>query len=226
MLIPSRAPHPISDHTDLMQLRQVGPHAVLIEVSDTSAAHRVARWVMGTLGGFREVVPAAGSVLVDGLADPEVLVGMIPEITAAAATAAGTPSLETGPTVSIPVTYDGPDLVDIARAWQLSADDVVRRHTSIEFVSAFCGFSPGFAYLEGLPAGSEVARLTTPRTRVPAGSVALADRWCAVYPSSSPGGWRIIGTTSANLWDQNNSQPALLPPGTRVRFCEARGAEG
>lgn len=86
-------------------------------------------------------------------------------------------------------------------------------------MSAFCGFSPGFAYLSGLD--HAVPRLATPRTRVPAGSVALAGRWCGVYPGDSPGGWRVIGRTDAVLWEPDRAQPALLAPGVRVRFRDA-----
>jgi len=96
---------------------------------------------------------------------------------------------------------------------------VVARHQRTEFVAAFCGFSPGFAYLSGLE--TDVRRLPTPRTRVPAGSVALAGRWCGVYPTDSPGGWRIIGHTEVKLWTPAHDRPALLSPGTRVRFRDA-----
>jgi KipI family sensor histidine kinase inhibitor len=92
----------------------------------------------------------------------------------------------------------------------------VARHRDTTFVSAFCGFAPGFAYLSGL--GTSVPRLATPRTRVPAGSVALAGTWCGVYPVTSPGGWQVIGHTDATLWDPGRAEPALLSPGTRARF--------
>ncbi len=98
----------------------------------------------------------------------------------------------TGPSVEMAVTYDGPDLPFVAAQWGCPVDEVVARHQRTEFVSAFCGFAPGFAYLSGLD--HDVPRLATPRTRVPAGSVALAGRWCGVYPGDSPGGWRLIGT--------------------------------
>ena len=86
---------------------------------------------------------------------------------------------------------------------------------------AFCGFTPGFAYLRGLDPVLVVPRLATPRVRVPTGSVAIADTWSAVYPRESPGGWRLIGRTDAVLWDLGRPSPALLAPGTRVRFAEA-----
>ena len=106
----------------------------------------------------------------------------------------------------------------MAEAWGTDTAEVVRRHQDIEFVAAFCGFAPGFAYLTGLPDDLAVPRRVTPRTTVPAGSVALAGRWCGVYPSVSPGGWQLIGCTGASLWDMTHRQPALLGPGTRVRF--------
>ena len=121
-----------------------------------------------------------------------------------------------GRQVEIPVVYDGPDLETVAASWGCEVEEVVARHRATEFVSAFCGFAPGFAYLSGLDAS--VPRLATPRTRVPAGSVALAGAWCGVYPVASPGGWQIIGHTDAELWDPGREQPALLAPGTRVRF--------
>ena len=85
-------------------------------------------------------------------------------------------------------------------------------------MAAFCGFAPGFAYLTGLPDELAVPRRQTPRTRVPVGSVALAGSWCGVYPTASPGGWQLLGHTDAPLWDVDRPQPALLAPGTRVRF--------
>ena len=98
---------------------------------------------------------------------------------------------------------------------------MVARHGEVEFVSAFCGFAPGFAYLAGLPEKYAVPRLDSPRSRVPAGAVGLAGAWCGVYPTASPGGWRLLGRTDATLWDPDRSRPALLAPGTRVRFVPA-----
>jgi KipI family sensor histidine kinase inhibitor len=85
-------------------------------------------------------------------------------------------------------------------------------------VCAFCGFMAGFGYLVGLDERLVLPRRATPRTRVPAGSVAIASTFTAVYPTESPGGWHLLGTTAAVMWDDHRAQPALLPPGTRVRF--------
>ena len=89
---------------------------------------------------------------------------------------------------------------------------------AVEYRVAFCGFVPGFAYLVGLPAELHVPRLATPRPRVDAGSVAIAGEWAGVYPSASPGGWRLLGHTDAVMWDEARARPSLLEPGMRVRF--------
>ena len=118
--------------------------------------------------------------------------------------------------VEIPVRYDGPDLADVAAHWGVDEAEVARVHAGAEYRVAFCGFAPGFGYLTGLP--REVPRRATPRTSVPAGSVALAGPYTGVYPRASPGGWQLIGTTDAVLWDHTRVPAALLAPGTRVRF--------
>jgi KipI family sensor histidine kinase inhibitor len=193
-----------------MELRPVGSAAVLVEVADSQQAVSLAGWARHRALAA-EVVPGARSVLLDGVADRAAIAGVLADWTP------GAP--EVGPEVELAVTYDGPDLDDVAEQWGCDVDQVVARHQGTEFVSAFCGFAPGFAYLSGLEA--DVSRLATPRTRVPAGSVALAGRWCGVYPTESPGGWRIIGRTDADLWDPDRDPPALLAPGTRVRFVVA-----
>ena len=193
-----------------MQLRPVGPKAVLVEVESTGHAVSLATWARARELAS-EVVPGAQTVLLDGLLDREGLADVLGRWSPRDA--------DPGPEVELSVTYDGPDLEDVAEQWGCDVDQAVARHQETEFVAAFCGFAPGFAYLGGLDAG--VRRLATPRTRVPAGSVALADRWCGVYPTPSPGGWRIIGRTDATLWDVDRDPPALLAPGTRVRFVSA-----
>ncbi|MDH6710251.1 KipI family sensor histidine kinase inhibitor [Kitasatospora sp. MAA19] len=98
----------------------------------------------------------------------------------------------------------------------------MRIHTGPEYVVAFCGFAPGFGYLTGLPPAYEVPRRATPRSSVPAGSVALAGRYTGVYPRSSPGGWQLLGRTGLALWDTGRDPAALLAPGVRVRFTAER----
>jgi KipI family sensor histidine kinase inhibitor len=127
------------------------------------------------------------------------------------------PPREVGEVV-IPVVYDGEDLAEVATETGLTTAEVAARHENGTYVSAFCGFAPGFAYLTGLDPVLHVARRATPRTRIPAGSIAIAGEYSSVYPSASPGGWRLLGRTGAAVWDVERAQPNLLSPGTRVRF--------
>ncbi|MGI5274610.1 5-oxoprolinase subunit B family protein [Nonomuraea sp. CA-218870] len=130
----------------------------------------------------------------------------------------GPPSYEGVGRVTIPVTYDGADLESVAEAAGISVDEVVARHTGRELVVGWLGFAPGFAYLIGLDPVLHVPRLATPRTSVPAGSVAIAGPYSAVYPTASPGGWRLLGRTDARVWDVSAEPPTPFRPGTRVRF--------
>ena len=211
------SPSPISHGPaeSILNLLAVGRDAVLVEVASAEHALSLAAWAREHRLA-RDVVPGAETVLLDGLADGEHRADLPGSLASWSPTAAAK-----GPEVEIVITYDGPDLEFVAECWGCDEEDVASRHQASEFVAAFCGFAPGFAYLSGLPQDlADVPRLGTPRTRVPAGSVALADRWCGVYPTDSPGGWRIIGRTDAELWDPARDQPALLAPGTRVRFRE------
>jgi KipI family sensor histidine kinase inhibitor len=137
---------------------------------------------------------------------------------------APTPSLAPGRAHEIEVRYggdEGVDLVAVARERGLSPERVVELHAGAEYVVAFVGFSPGFAYLIGLPRELELPRLVSPRERVPAGSVAIAGPFSAVYPHTTPGGWRLLGRTKAVLFDPAAEPPARLAPGDRVRFVVA-----
>jgi KipI family sensor histidine kinase inhibitor len=122
--------------------------------------------------------------------------------------------------VEIPCSYTGPDLAAVAAAWRVSEREAALTHARAEYRVAFCGFAPGFAYLTGLREELAVSRRPSPRTAVPPGSVGLAGTYTGVYPRSSPGGWQIIGSTGACLWDPGKEPPALLTPGTRVRFVD------
>ncbi|KPF55268.1 5-oxoprolinase/urea amidolyase family protein [Rhizobium sp. AAP116] len=122
--------------------------------------------------------------------------------------------------VEIPVSYDGEDLQDVADLTGLSIAEVIERHTASEFTVAFCGFAPGFGYLVGGDPMLQVPRRQSPRTKIPAGSVALAGAFSGVYPQASPGGWQIIGTTPLKMWDLTREPPALFQPGYRVRFFD------
>jgi KipI family sensor histidine kinase inhibitor len=199
---------------DRLELRAVGSRAVLAEVADSAAARSLAAYARAARVQAEEVVPGARTVLFDGLADAD---GLSSQLAGWTPDDGGT----AGALVEVPVVYDGADLADVATRWGTDVEGVVARHGGLEFVSAFCGFAPGFAYLAGLPEEYAVPRLDSPRSRVPVGSVGLAGSWCGVYPSESPGGWRLLGRTDLTLWDPDRSEPALLAPGTRVRFVPA-----
>lgn len=124
--------------------------------------------------------------------------------------------------VDVDVVYDGDDLAEVADFTGLSTDAVVAAHTASEWIAAFGGFAPGFAYLVGGDPRLRVPRRDAPRAAVPSGSVALAGEFSAVYPRRSPGGWRLIGRTEAELWDLDRDPPALVRPGDLVRFRAVR----
>ena len=170
-----------------------GQTALLVECEDGPAAAALAaeafrRREAGVLS-CTDIVPAARTVLLDGLDD----------VVQRSARRSGRWTYEqaTGDAdqlVEIAVRYDGPDLEQVARCWDVTSQEVVARHCGQEHRVQFCGFAPGFAYLAGLPPEYAVPRLARPRTSVPAGSVGLADRYTGIYPTSSPGGWQLIGT--------------------------------
>ena len=171
----------------------------------------------GAPAGVTELVPAARTLLVrfdPGATDAERLGAALREVEFSP----GAPA--TGELVEIPVVYDGEDLDAVAAHAGLSRAEVVAAHAEADYVVAFCGFAPGFGYLSGLDERLHVPRRASPRTRVPAGAVAIADRFAAVYPRPSPGGWQLLGRTDLTLWDAERDPPALLVPGTRVRFEE------
>jgi KipI family sensor histidine kinase inhibitor len=190
---------------------------VLAEVGSVAEAAALYAAARSADLGVTDVVPAARTVLFDGVGDLAGLTAWLESVEVQASAVAPTPE---GPLVELPTTYDGADLDDVAQLWGMTRREVVATHTGADLVVAFCGFLPGFAYCTGLPAELAVPRLDSPRPRVPAGSVGLAGEFSAVYPRSSPGGWRLIGRTSVTLWDQDSPEPALLSPGTRVRFVE------
>jgi inhibitor of KinA len=123
--------------------------------------------------------------------------------------------------IEIPTRYGGeagPDLDFVARYHHVSPEEIIRCHSSVDYVVYMMGFMPGFPYLGGLPPALETPRLETPRTQVPAGSVGLAGKQTGIYPLDSPGGWRLIGRTSVKLFDPALDPPTLLAPGDQVRF--------
>lgn len=126
-----------------------------------------------------------------------------------------------GREVVIPVRYDGPDLDDVAERSGLSADALVEAHLARAVTAYFVGFMPGFAYCGPIDPRIVAPRLERPRPRVPAGSVAVADGQTGVYPTDSPGGWRLIGRTDLRVFDASRERPALIAAGDSVRFVRA-----
>lgn len=174
------------------------------------------------IDGIEESLPAARTLMLrfdPARLSADALATILPRRDLAARR--GTAGAAQAPLVQIPMRYDGEDLAEVAALAGLEVDEVIRRHQHSEFVVAFCGFAPGFAYLIGGDPALQVPRRQTPRPQVPAGSVALGGIYCGVYPQATPGGWRLIGTTDAKMWDADRDPPALLTPGTRVRFCDA-----
>ena len=115
----------------------------------------------------------------------------------------------------------GPDLPALARQAGMSVSAYIERHAATAYTVAFLGFQPGFPYLRGLPAALQTARRASPRQRVAPGSVAIGGIYTGIYPAGGPGGWHIIGRTSAVLFDPQRDAPALLMPGDRVHFVPA-----
>lgn len=202
-----------------MRFLPVNLDALLVELDDLpQTLALLASLQAEPIAGIEEVVPAARTLLVrhrpTALPQAELARRLAARPLVAAERAAG-------PCIEIPVHYDGEDLHEVARHCGLTPAEVVRRHTAAEYTVAFTGFAPGFGYLSGGDPALNVPRRRSPRTRIPAGAVALAGAFSGVYPQASPGGWQLIGTTGTRMWDLSREQPALLQPGQRVRFVDA-----
>lgn len=198
-----------------MQIKPAGSRSLLVDLDDLSQVHALWRALRGhPPPGAEEIVAGATSVLVTMEREADVA-GAVDLIRSTRLEGSETlrPNL-----VEIPVMYGGPDLENVCALTGLSADAVVAKHSEADYSVAFLGFSPGFGYLVGADPGLRVSRLDNPRPAVPAGSVALASEFTAVYPQSTPGGWRVIGRTDLLMFDPTRSHPSLLGAGDTVRF--------
>jgi KipI family sensor histidine kinase inhibitor len=222
----------VMDVRALGTVRDYGDQALLLEFESTA---EVMAWAdtlrEAELLGVLDIVPASRTVLLK-LAGPRYqaptrqrlgkLRVSAEALAAASAPAGGRADIEIG------VVYDGADVDEVARLTGLTSEQVVAAHTAAPWRVGFGGFAPGFAYLVGGPDAAErlnVPRQSEPRTKVPAGSVALAGEFSAIYPRESPGGWQLIGhmaDDSVELWDIDRDPPALLRPGMWVQFREVR----
>lgn len=196
-----------------------GPDAVLVEPADPAQLPGLTDALAGgAVTGVTEIVPAARTVLVRFGTPAALAAGRATLAGLLTTTPAMDPEPDPGRVVEVGVTYDGPDLAEVARLTGLGVDGVVAAHTATAWRVAFGGFAPGFAYLTGGDPRLQVPRRAEPRPSVPAGSVGLAGEFSGIYPRSSPGGWQLIGRTTAVLWDATREPPALLSPGRWVRF--------
>ena len=205
----------------------VGVSALLIEVADGERARAAYGAVVdlvrrGSLPAPRDVVPAARTVLIDGVEDPRAWYAALERALGGGlpAPAPRQDDAGSGEPVTISVRYDGPDLEAVARAWECAPAEVAGRHANRVYTVAFFGFAPGFAYCTADPALPAVPRRDEPRPAVPAGAVGLAGEYCGIYPRTMPGGWQLVGTTDAVMFDPRREAPALLQPGDWVRFRE------
>jgi KipI family sensor histidine kinase inhibitor len=202
-------------------IRPFGERAMLVEVDGPDAARRLDAALRADLpAGVVGTVPGRASVLVEidpGTADPLGVERAVAERLARSVAVTLVPPRRR----TVPVVYGGehgPDLAEVAALTGLPPAEVVDRHASADVVVLFLGFAPGFAYVGDLPEVLRVPRLDTPRTRTPAGSVAIAGAMTGIYPAALPGGWRVIGRTPISLFDARRDPPAYLAPGDAVRF--------
>ncbi|MFI5690901.1 allophanate hydrolase subunit 1 [Kribbella sp. NPDC051586] len=198
-----------------MRLLPAGDRALLVELDDLDQVlGYYAALTADPPADVVDIVPAARTVLVTTTGDLATLSRTLHELT---------PTQDrrtTGDLIEIPVIYDGSDLGDVADLLGCSEDDVIARHTADEWTVAFCGFAPGFGYLTST-GDWNIPRRSSPRTKVPTGAVAVAGEFSGVYPRESPGGWQLIGRTTAKIFDQERDPAALFHPGRRVRFVDA-----
>lgn len=199
-----------------MRLLPSGSTALLVELDDLDEVLALyGALIKAPPVGVTDIVPAARTVLV--VTDPA-RTSLSAVADAVRATVPDREQPAEAACLEVPVIYDGQDLADAARLVGCDPQELVRRHSADEWSVAFCGFSPGFGYLTSRSGTWDVPRRATPRTKVPAGAVALAGGFTGVYPRESPGGWQLIGHTELVVFDLARTPAALLRPGVRVRF--------
>lgn len=206
----------------------LGDAAALITIGDAVSREIVARVhaattaIRGaTLEGVEEVVSAYASLAVYFDASRTSYATLECALEPLLASIGESPALTSSRTIEIPTRYDGDDLAEVAAATQLSVAEVIARHAARRYTVYALGFAPGFAYLGELDPALVLPRRASPRTRVPAGSVAIAGAQTAVYPLATPGGWHLIGRTELVMFDARRDPPALLAAGDTVRFVPA-----
>lgn len=212
----------------------MGDRSFLVELGDTISPEvnrRVQQLMLqlqqAPLSGVLEIAPGYRSLLV--VYDPLAIAsGELKKRIAEAAAQQDIAGLPQPKLLTVPVFYGGnygPDLEGVAGHLGISTDEVVRLHTETIYRVYMIGFTPGYPYMGELPAALAVPRRSTPRTRVPKGSVGIAQRQTGIYPVESPGGWQIIGWTPIELFDPSRQLPSLLEMGDRVKFEAVRQVE-
>ncbi|MBU6421553.1 MAG: 5-oxoprolinase subunit PxpB [Gammaproteobacteria bacterium] len=199
-----------------MKFRYFGGSALLAEVASSAAAQQLRHALLqADIVGVRELVPGYNTLLIEFdplILDMAKLERRLPKLSEQPPPAWEQREHE------ISVRYDGEDLQEVARLAGIGIAEVIQRHCAPLYTVAFLGFAPGFPYLSGLDPKLQVPRLKSPRTRVAAGSVAIAGEFAGIYPQATPGGWRVLGHTDSVLFDAGRAQPALLTPGDKLRF--------
>jgi KipI family sensor histidine kinase inhibitor len=207
--------------TEMMRFLPIGPRSFLVELADLGQTLALFDALQADpVPGVAEIIPAARTLMIrtaPGVAADAALARAI----AARTPAPGTPApARQGEMIELPMTYDGADLADVAHHMNLTVAEVITAHQAATWQVAFCGFAPGFAYMTCDDPRFDLPRRASPRTRIPAGSVALGGQFCGIYPQETPGGWQLIGRTSVPMWDMTRDPAAVLRPGTRCRFVE------
>lgn len=215
----STAPSSTARPGRVRSVRPVGTRTVLAELSGLQDVLALQTALLeAPLPGQQDVLAAAETVMVraESPAAARRIGRALLELDLTA------PGEQAGGLVVIDTVYDGEDLAEAGKLTGLGTDGVIAAHTGQVWTVAFAGFAPGFGYMVGENQALEVPRRSSPRTAVPAGSVALAGNYSAVYPRKSPGGWQLIGRTGARMWDLERPEPALASPGHRVQFRAIR----
>ncbi len=205
--------------TERLAVRPAGDGGFLIEVADNARVHILAAAARAEFGErLEDVVPGEQTLLLTWRGRPPLPADLADRL---GALVLARPPEADARQVTIAVRYDGDDLQAVAAAAELSVEAVIDLHRQATYTVAFMGFSPGFAYMTGVDPRLQLPRREEPRARVPAGSVAIASTYAAVYPTSGPGGWHLLGHTDVTLFDPDREPPALLEPGIRVVFESA-----
>lgn len=215
-------------------LKPLGDSSILITLGDeidprlNRRVHALTSLIEAApLAGVREIVPAYASLLVHY--DPLALTySQLADWLRLRLDQADSASARTQRLIEIPTRYggaSGADLAAVAASHALTTAEVIRLHSGRDYLVYLMGFTPGFPYMGTLDEAIVTPRLETPRTLVPAGTVAIAGAQTGIYPLASPGGWNLIGWTPLKLFDPDSDSPFLFAPGDTVRFIAIEGRD-